>query len=177
MAGLVAGGAAAHACSWCLTGSNTSCTCPPRCGRGCCLASWALTVYAVGRWIWQPLAALTNLRRLLSDEQAARRVGELFPQVQDRLLNALQLQGQARGNALVAGQPGAARRAAAASARLPRALIFSSKAGRCGSTRCRRWRCCCWLLAFFPSFITQGTERIWHYQRALLAARAVCSLW
>ena len=61
-----------------------------------------LTVYSFVRWIWQPLSALTNLRRLLSDEQAARRVGELFPEVQDRLLNALQLQGQALHNALIA---------------------------------------------------------------------------
>ena len=61
-----------------------------------------LSVYAFMRWIWQPLAALTNLRRLLSDEQAARQVGQIFPQVQDRLLNALQLQGQARDNALIA---------------------------------------------------------------------------
>ena len=61
-----------------------------------------LMIYAFMRWIWQPVAALANLRRLLSDEQAAQRVGELFPQVQDKLLNALQLQGQARENALIA---------------------------------------------------------------------------
>ena len=59
-------------------------------------------VYAFARWIWQPLAALTHLRRMLSDEQAARRVGELFPEVQDKLLNALQLRGQAQENALLA---------------------------------------------------------------------------
>ncbi|WP_425402144.1 DUF4175 family protein [Hymenobacter norwichensis] len=61
-----------------------------------------LSVYAFVRWIWQPLAALTNLRRLLSDEQAAQRVGELFPDIQDKLLNALQLQDKAQGNALIA---------------------------------------------------------------------------
>ncbi|MBO0359712.1 DUF4175 family protein [Hymenobacter sp. BT186] len=61
-----------------------------------------LAVYAFMRWIWQPLAALTNLRRLLSDEQAAQRVGELFPDIQDKLLNALQLQDKAQGNALIA---------------------------------------------------------------------------
>ncbi|SEU02508.1 DUF4175 family protein [Hymenobacter actinosclerus] len=59
-------------------------------------------VYAFARWIWQPLAALTHLRRMLSDEQAARRVGELFPEVQDKLLNALQLRGQAQHDALLA---------------------------------------------------------------------------
>ncbi|QNH62297.1 DUF4175 family protein [Hymenobacter sediminicola] len=61
-----------------------------------------LAAYAFMRWIWQPLAALTNLRRLLSDEQAAQRIGELFPDVQDKLLNALQLQDKAQGNALIA---------------------------------------------------------------------------
>ena len=61
-----------------------------------------LAGYAFVRWIWQPLAALTNLRRLLSDEQAAQRVGELFPDIQDKLLNALQLHDKAQGNALIA---------------------------------------------------------------------------
>ena len=63
---------------------------------------FGLGIYAFMRWIWQPLAALTNLRRLLSDEQAALRVGEIFPDIQDKLLNALQLQDKAQGNALIA---------------------------------------------------------------------------
>lgn len=124
-----------------------------------------LTVYSFARWIWTPLAALTNLRRLLSDEQAARRVGEIFPEVQDRLVNALQLQGQARDNALVAAS--LEQRAAQFGqysfaeginiqqqskplwkyAAIPAAVLLA-------------------LLAFYPSFLVQGTERIWHYKRA-----------
>ena len=124
-----------------------------------------LTVYSFAHWIWTPLAALTNLRRLLSDEQAARRVGEIFPEVQDRLLNALQLQGQARDNALIAAS--LEQRAAQFGqysfaeginiqqqskplwkyAAIPAAVLLA-------------------LLAFYPSFLVQGTERIWHYRRA-----------
>ncbi|MDB5267605.1 MAG: hypothetical protein JWP58_645, partial [Hymenobacter sp.] len=124
-----------------------------------------LTIYSFARWIWTPLAALTNLRRLLSDEQAARRVGEIFPEVQDRLLNALQLQGQARDNALIAasleqraaqfGQYSFAEginiqqqsRPLWKYAAIPAAVLLA-------------------LLAFYPSFLVQGTERIWHYKRA-----------
>ena len=124
-----------------------------------------LTVYSFARWIWTPLAALTNLRRLLSDEQAARRVGEIFPEVQDRLLNALQLQGQARDNALIAAS--LEQRAAQFGqysfaeginiqqqskplwkyAAIPAAVLLA-------------------LLAFYPSLLVQGTQRIWHYKRA-----------
>ena len=124
-----------------------------------------LVVYSFAHWIWTPLAALTNLRRLLSDEQAARRVGELFPEVQDRLLNALQLQGQALHNALIAAS--LEQRAAQFGqysfaeginiqqqskplwkyAAIPAAVLLA-------------------LLAFYPSFLVQGTERIWHYKRA-----------
>ena len=124
-----------------------------------------LTAYSFGRWIWQPLAALTNLRRLLSDEQAARRVGELFPEVQDRLLNALQLQGQARDNALIA---------ASLEQRAAQLGQFSFAEGINIQQQSRPlWKYAAVpvvvlvaLLAFYPSFLKQGTERIWHYRRA-----------
>jgi len=120
--------------------------------------------YSFGRWIWQPLAALTNLRRLLNDEQAARRVGELFPEVQDRLLNALQLQGQARDNALIA---------ASLEQRAAQLGKFSFADGIDIQQQSKPlWKYAAVplvlllaLLAFFPSFLRQGTERIWHYQR------------
>ena len=124
-----------------------------------------LTAYAFARWIWQPLAALTNLRRLLSDEQAARRVGELFPEVEDRLLNALQLQGQARTNALVA---------ASLEQRAAQLGTYSFVKGIDIQQQSRPlWKYALvplllllLLLAVFPSFLKQGTERIWHYRRA-----------
>jgi hypothetical protein len=124
----------------------------------------ALAVYAVGRWLWQPLAALTNLRRLLSDEQAARQVGELFPQVQDRLLNALQLQGQARDNELLLAS--LEQRAAQLQG------VSFAQGIDLGQQSRPLWKyvlppLAVLLLAsvFYPAFITQGTSRIWHYQR------------
>ena len=137
----------------------------PPAGRAAALFGFAaLALYAGGRWLWQPVAALANLRRLLSDEQAARQVGELFPQVQDRLLNALQLQGQARDNELLlasleqrAGQL--------------RGVSFASAIHIRQQSR-PLWK---WVLPplalllgallFYPAFITQSTSRIWHYRR------------
>ncbi|MCC2545727.1 DUF4175 family protein [Hymenobacter sp. BT175] len=123
-----------------------------------------LAAYAFMRWIWQPLAALTNLRRLLSDEQAAQRVGELFPQVQDKLLNALQLQGQARENALIAAS--LEQRASQLTG-----LEFAS------SIHIRKQSRPLWkymavpaavmlaLLLFYPALFVQGTKRILNYRQ------------
>ena len=124
-----------------------------------------LVVYAFVRWIWQPLAALTNLRRLLSDEQAARRVGELFPQVQDRLLNALQLQGQARDNALVAASL-EQRAAQLGQISFAEGIDIRQQSRPLWKYALGPLALLLLLLAVFPSFLTQGTERIWHYQRA-----------
>ncbi|QJX46792.1 DUF4175 family protein [Hymenobacter taeanensis] len=121
-----------------------------------------LSVYAFGRWIWQPLAALTNLRRMLTDEQAARRVGELFPDVQDRLLNALQLRGQAQTNALLAASLD--QRAAQL-----RGVEFSQGINIKSQTR-PLWKYVAvpaavvmLVLLIYPALFVQGTERILHY--------------
>ncbi|RIJ37631.1 DUF4175 family protein [Pontibacter oryzae] len=70
--------------------------------RGFLLFSFAAAVvYVFIRWIALPLSALTRLRRTLSDEQAAKQVGLYFPEIHDKLLNAIQLQHQDRTNALI----------------------------------------------------------------------------
>ncbi len=124
----------------------------------------ALAVYAVGRWLWQPLAALANLRRLLSDEQAARQVGDLFPQVQDRLLNALQLQGQARGNALLLASL-EQRAAQLQGVSFAQGIDIQQQSRPLWKYVLPPLAVLLLALAFFPSFITQPTSRIWHYQR------------
>jgi hypothetical protein len=124
----------------------------------------ALAVYAVGRWLWQPLAALANLRRLLSDEQAARQVGELFPQVQDRLLNALQLQGQARGNELLLASL-EQRAAQLQGVSFAQGIDIQQQSRPLWKYVLPPLAVVLLALAFFPSFITQSTSRIWHYQR------------
>jgi len=124
-----------------------------------------LTAYSFVRWIWQPVAALTNLRRLLSDEQAARRVGELFPQVQDRLLNALQLQGQARDNALIAASL-EQRAAQLGQLSFAEGIDIQQQSRPLWKYAAAPAAVLLALLAFYPSFLVQGTERIWHYRRA-----------
>ncbi|MBA9075942.1 DUF4175 family protein [Rufibacter quisquiliarum] len=62
----------------------------------------SISAFAVVRWLWTPLLALANLKKLLSDEQAARQVAQYFPEIQDRLLNLLQLKNVALTNELVA---------------------------------------------------------------------------
>ncbi|QDA60090.1 DUF4175 family protein [Hymenobacter jejuensis] len=124
-----------------------------------------LVVYAFVHWIWQPLAALTNLRRLLTDEQAAQRVGDLFPQVQDKLLNALQLQGKAQENALIAAS--LEQRAAQFTG-----LEFADGINIQTQTR-PLWKYVAipagiivLVLLVYPSLFVQGTERILHYRQA-----------
>jgi len=43
-------------------------------------------------WILIPAGALLKIRRQLSDEEAARQIGNYFPEVEDKLLNTIQLQ-------------------------------------------------------------------------------------
>ncbi|WP_241502317.1 DUF4175 family protein [Hymenobacter glacialis] len=125
----------------------------------------ALVAYSFVRWIWTPLAALTNLRRLLSDEQAARRVGELFPDVQDRLLNALQLQGQALQNELVAASL-EQRAAQMGSISFAQGIDIRQQSRPLWKYAAVPVVVLLALLAVYPSFLVQGTERIWHYKRA-----------
>ncbi|MDJ0364471.1 DUF4175 family protein [Hymenobacter sp. H14-R3] len=137
---------------------------PPVVRAGLLFGFLTLAVYAVGRWLWQPLAALANLRRLLSDEQAARQVGELFPQVQDRLLNALQLQGQARGNALLLASL-EQRAAQLHGVSFAQGINIQQQSRPLWKYVLPPLAVLLLALAFFPSFITQPTSRIWHYQR------------
>lgn len=60
-----------------------------------------LTLYVLLRWIITPLSAFANLRKLLSDEQAAQHVGHYYPQIKDKLLNAIQLRELGRHNDLI----------------------------------------------------------------------------
>ena len=137
---------------------------PPVVRAGLLFSFLALVVYAVGRWLWQPLAALANLRRLLSDEQAARQVGELFPQVQDRLLNALQLQGQACGNELLLASL-EQRAAQLQGVSFAQGINIQQQSRPLWKYVLPPLALLLLALAFFPSFITQPVSRIWHYQR------------
>ena len=52
----------------------------------------ALFLLMLYKWVVDPLVRITNNKRQISDEEAARQIGLFFPEVKDRLLNVLQLQ-------------------------------------------------------------------------------------
>jgi len=58
--------------------------------------SLAILVSGLYHWVLTPLVHLYGLRRQLSDEEAARQIGQYFPEVGDRLLNTLQLRAFSR---------------------------------------------------------------------------------
>lgn len=61
-----------------------------------------LTIYAFIRWIYTPLSAFINLKKLLTDEQAAQKVGGFYPEIKDKLLNTIQLKDLSKSNDLIA---------------------------------------------------------------------------
>ena len=61
-----------------------------------------LCLYAFMHWIFTPLAAFINLKKRLTDEQAAQQVGTYYPQIKDKLLNTIQLKSLAFNNDLIA---------------------------------------------------------------------------
>ena len=121
-------------------------------------------IYAFMRWIWQPLAALTHLRRMLSDEQAARRVGELFPDVQDKLLNALQLRGQAQENALLAASL-EQRAGQLRGVEFSRGIDIQRQTKPLWKYAAVPAAVVAVLLLAYPSFFVQGTGRILNYNQ------------
>jgi hypothetical protein len=50
-----------------------------------------IACFALYRWVATPIVHLVDLKRQISDEEAAAQIGKYFPQVSDKLLNALQL--------------------------------------------------------------------------------------
>ena len=122
-----------------------------------------LCLYAFLRWIFTPLAAFANLRRLLTDEQAAQQVGTYYPDIKDKLLNTLQLQALSSQNDLIAASV------------YQKSQQFSSYQFA-ESIRLNENKpllkyvlvpmgIMLVLALVYPSLFLQGTERIIHYQR------------
>ncbi len=61
-----------------------------------------LAVYSIWRWLWVPMLALANLKKVLSDEDAARKIGGFYPEIRDKLLNTIQLRNLSLTNDLIA---------------------------------------------------------------------------
>ena len=52
----------------------------------------ALFVVMLYKWVIDPIIRISNTKRQISDEEAARQIGSFFPEVSDKLLNVVQLQ-------------------------------------------------------------------------------------
>ncbi|MFD2999851.1 DUF4175 family protein [Pontibacter toksunensis] len=136
----------------------------PQLVRGFLLFSFvALVIYVFVRWIALPMSALARLKKILTDEQAAQQVGSHYPEIKDKLLNAIQLQNLDRTNELIAasiaqrtGQLGSFRFKDAVTYRENRPLLKYVALPALIAL----------LIAFlYPTIFVQGTERIINYKR------------
>ncbi|HSI89564.1 MAG TPA: DUF4175 family protein [Adhaeribacter sp.] len=74
----------------------------PQAVRGFLLFSFiGLVLYAAWRWLWVPALALADLKKVLTDEDAARRIGGFYPEIKDKLLNTIQLRDLSATNELI----------------------------------------------------------------------------
>ncbi|MCJ8163779.1 DUF4175 family protein [Pontibacter sp. E15-1] len=136
----------------------------PQLVRGFLLFSFvAFVVYVFVRWIALPVSALARLKKVISDEQAALRVGSHYPEIRDKLLNAIQLRNLDLTNDLIAasiaqrsGQMGAYRFTDAVTYRDNRPLLKYVALPALIALL---------IVLVYPSIFVQGTERIVHYKR------------
>ena len=61
----------------------------------------SITLFSLIKWVFIPIKQLMNLDKELSDENASKQIGEFFPEIKDKLLNALQLHQLAENDALL----------------------------------------------------------------------------
>ena len=75
----------------------------PSTGRLILLVIYIATIsYGITKWILWPIYQLLNLNKYLTDKEAAKQIGQFFPNVNDKLLNTLELQNSTiQNNALL----------------------------------------------------------------------------
>ncbi|MFC5270947.1 hypothetical protein [Adhaeribacter terreus] len=61
-----------------------------------------IAFYSAWHWLWVPVLALADLKKVLSDEEAAAKVGGFYPEIRDKLLNTIQLRNLSMTNDLIA---------------------------------------------------------------------------
>ncbi|WP_242921662.1 DUF4175 family protein [Pontibacter liquoris] len=122
----------------------------------------AVVVYVLVRWIVLPLSALANLKKVLTDEQAAQRIGSHYPDIRDKLLNAIQLKNLDRTNELIAASI-AQRTNQLVTFRFTDAVTYRE------NTPLLKYVALPVVIAvlialIYPTILLQGTERIIHYK-------------
>ena len=118
-------------------------------------------------WVLAPAWKLLHKNKYLSDEAAARQVGEKLPEIRDKLLNYIQLQKYASQSALA--RAGLAQRSGWLGG-----MVFMRAIPWRGAWSYFRYlgpvlAVFLLLWAIQPDFIAKNTERIYHYDRAYVA--------
>jgi hypothetical protein len=123
--------------------------------------------YALYRWIATPIIQLVDLRRQISDEEAAKQIGKYFPQVNDKLLNALQLKklSQSQNELLLAS---ISQKTAELSF-----IPFTEAVNFKENKRHLKYvavpvAIILLLLMFIPQMLTEGTSRIMNYNKTFI---------
>ncbi|WP_281616188.1 DUF4175 family protein [Flammeovirga sp. SubArs3] len=57
--------------------------------------------YTLFIWVIQPILKLKGITKQITDEQAAKEIGQYFPEVSDKLVNSIQLQAEGKDNSLI----------------------------------------------------------------------------
>ena len=135
-------------------------------GRAVLLFSFILLFFFIFyKWVLDPLLRISIPRRQISDEEAARQVGDHFPDVQDKLLNMVQLNkaGSRADNSLVSAS--IAYRTKQLSV-VPFPLAINLK----NNLRYLRYLAVpilviVVLLLFIPQFFSEGTKRIVNFSK------------
>lgn len=126
-----------------------------------------LVVYVLILYVINPLLRLIDNRRQLSSEEAAQQIGKYFPEVGDKLVNTLQLQGLSHEqNSLISASIE------------QRSTELNSFTFTDAIPLQQNWKylkylagpvvLACILLAFYPQLIREGSGRIIHYQQEFI---------
>ena len=120
------------------------------------------------RWVLKPLSYLLAITKPFSDEEAAQRIGQHFPEVQDKLLNFLQMRKLAQQDALALASLN--QRTAQIST-----VPFTSAINYTENRRYLRYFIPLVVLALLlawlmPDLFTSSTERIVRYQQEFVPA-------
>ncbi|WP_187263439.1 DUF4175 family protein [Pontibacter beigongshangensis] len=136
----------------------------PQYVRGFLLFSFiGLVLYVFFRWIALPISALANLKKVLTDEQAAQQVGTYYPEIKDKLLNAIQLQNLDKTNDLIAASINQ-RSGQLLKFRFTEAVKFKENKSLLKYAALPAGIALLIALVY-PTIFVQGTERIIHYKK------------
>jgi len=126
-----------------------------------------ITLFVSYKWLFDPLTKLLSLNKPISNKEAARQIGNYFPEIKDRLLNTLQLQEENNGQNELISASIAQRTKAISVIPFSNAISFNENKKHlkyllipAGITML--------LLILAPSFLKDNTNKIIQYNKAFI---------